>query len=395
MLNKNTENFLIKTSPHLSYKDENGLIKVKNRKTQEWFLFGDKDVKDLLNYLNEPKSYQELAYNDDKEIQEKNKEIVDNLLEWGLVSIDLELKERDCPLCGEKEYKIIIEKFDKTYNENFTYCECKSCQTIYLNPCPSERAINSIYSKIGYYSKTNKLTEGILQKSIIQKSNRIRTSIIQEVINLGPQNNILDIGCSTGEFLDYLFNKYKCNVFGLDNDHEGLKELQKRNPLIKTYEGKIENFNDDSIKYDIISAWGVIEHLHNPVKLIESSKKLLNKNGLLIFDFPNIASKTAKWDLSNWPYLNPPFHITHLNEIELIKKVKDIGYIVLNKSYDRTGSFLLKYSEFVLLFLNKFNIAYTNKYLDNIITLISQPLLGIENKLKFNSRITIILKKND
>jgi len=395
MLNKHTENFLIKTSPHLSYKDENGLIKINNRKAQEWFLFGDKDIKDLLNYLNEPKSYQELAYNDDKEIQEKNKEVIDNLLEWGLVNIDLELKERDCPLCGEKEYKIITEKFDETYDENFTYCECKSCQTIYLNPCPSERAINSIYSKIGYYSKTNKLTDGILQKRIIQKSNRIRTSIIQDVVELEQQKNFLDLGCSTGEFLNFIYCKYKCNVFGLDIDQEGLKELSKRNPQIKTYESKIENFSDDSIQYDVISAWGVIEHLNNPLKLIESSKKILNKNGLLIFDFPNVKCRTANWDIKNWPYLNPPFHINFFDKDNLLKKIKELGLELISLRYDKTGSYLLKYSETILFTLSKAKLHYRNKLLDNIVTIFSQPFIYLESKLKFNSRIvlTIINKK--
>ena len=46
-------------------------------------------------------------------------------------------------------------------------------------------------------------------------------------------------------------------------------------------------------KFDLISFNKVLEHLKNPIMLLKSSKRFLNKNGIVYIEVPDIKAK--KW----------------------------------------------------------------------------------------------------
>ena len=96
------------------------------------------------------------------------------------------------------------------------------------------------------------------------------------------KSNVLDIGCNSGEFINYLKKKKKCNVLGIDR-------VKKKNIIVSDLEKSLPNINYKNFDYIIIL--DVIEHLSSPEFFLNNLKKKIkfNKKVKIIFTTPNIA----------------------------------------------------------------------------------------------------------
>lgn len=102
-----------------------------------------------------------------------------------------------------------------------------------------------------------------------------------------PNSKVLDIGCNDGSFLNYLKNKKKCRVLGIDNILNKKKKI--KNIIKKNLDNGLPNINYNN--FDYIIMLDVIEHLSFPEKfLVDLKDKTKNNLNLtLIFSTPNIA----------------------------------------------------------------------------------------------------------
>jgi 2-polyprenyl-3-methyl-5-hydroxy-6-metoxy-1,4-benzoquinol methylase len=107
--------------------------------------------------------------------------------------------------------------------------------------------------------------------------------------NLGLHSDvkILDIGCGRGTLRKYLSFK---NIYGVDISKEALKEAKKvyLNTVQVDLDKKPIPFKDNS--FDIVVCLGVIEHIFNPLRLLQECHRALKKNGTLFLLAPNILS---------------------------------------------------------------------------------------------------------
>ena len=117
---------------------------------------------------------------------------------------------------------------------------------------------------------------------------------------------ILDISTGTGRILEKLVDKGQCTV--IDNSSEMLKviidkfgETSKLN-LVKGdfLEVKVNG------TFDIITSFRYIRHFEHKERniILNKIKTLLNENGLLIFDVPNLKTEVALRDSIGWEHFN-------------------------------------------------------------------------------------------
>lgn len=114
------------------------------------------------------------------------------------------------------------------------------------------------------------------------------------LLSIPEGSRVLDIGCSSGNFGKVLIDKKECIVDGIELDKSDFKKAQKN--LRKVYNLNIETDSIAAIKdtYDIIYFGDVIEHLVDSVTALQKVKKLLNKNGKIVFSIPNMAHSTIR-----------------------------------------------------------------------------------------------------
>ncbi len=123
------------------------------------------------------------------------------------------------------------------------------------------------------------------------KYKRRSHNIFKEIIlkNIKSQfPKILDVGCASG-IIGRLLG-HKKNIFGIEND-EALFKLAVDN-CEKVYKLNLEKLNRGDIKeegFDFIVFGDVLEHIKNPVQIIEILCERLKSDGFIIISFPNIA----------------------------------------------------------------------------------------------------------
>ena len=104
------------------------------------------------------------------------------------------------------------------------------------------------------------------------------------------KNSIIDLGCGTGDFLEYLQkNKLFMKYAGVDPSNRSLELASKKlNTDTKLIESDIENLTPEilaNIRPDLIVLRGVIHHLESPINCMKKINEILNKNDqLLIFE---------------------------------------------------------------------------------------------------------------
>jgi len=113
------------------------------------------------------------------------------------------------------------------------------------------------------------------------------------IFSLVPsKTRVLDIGCSTGTLARVLTKGKKCLVTGIDIDDNSLKKASR-------YCDRVFKCDlDDLVKldtvlaeesFDVITLGDVIEHLKYPGLLLNTLKKHLRKDGIIVASVPNSA----------------------------------------------------------------------------------------------------------
>jgi len=225
-------------------------------------------------------------------------------------------KLEHCNICGKSEFSIYLQTKDFFLTgEEFTIVKCKSCGFLFVNPRPDANEISKYYKSEEYISHSN-TKKGLLNKiyHIIRKRNHQKK---YEIISFYKQfGTILDIGCATGEFLNYL-KKQSWETMGVEPD------LDARNYANNEYGLKVmpETFLNDtsSEKFDVITMWHVLEHVHALEERVQQIKRLLTKNGIATIAVPNAGSYDAQNYGKYWAGYDLPRHIYHFTQESIIK----------------------------------------------------------------------------
>ena len=117
-----------------------------------------------------------------------------------------------------------------------------------------------------------------------------------------PQDNVLEIGCNIGTFLERVA-KVTPNVTGLDFNPVAIQRACERgvNALNESIEHHAETHPE---RYDVICAFQVFEHLTHVGAVTASAIKALKPGGKLIISVPNnepFYQRFNKYDPMNMP----------------------------------------------------------------------------------------------
>ncbi len=110
-----------------------------------------------------------------------------------------------------------------------------------------------------------------------------------EMLKYIPQTAryLLDVGCSSGKFGDYVKKNRHCEVWGIEPDK---KAAEKAGLVLDKVLNTVfdEGINLLDQKFDCILFNDVLEHLVNPFEALTLCQKYLSEKGVVVASIPNI-----------------------------------------------------------------------------------------------------------
>ncbi len=207
--------------------------------------------------------------------------------------------EVDCPVCGGNTYNIVLAdtlgknppvfgyKWTPEIRKSYRAVRCRKCSHMYSSP-----RLEDMYAHYTDVSDAGYVENAPLRAATARK-------VLQTIHKLAPSGRLLDVGCSIGDFLKEAREYY--DVEGLELSEWAADIAEEAGLTI--HRKKIEDIVGSGPQYDVITMWGVIEHLEYPAQEMAHIQKLLNPGGIVCFWTGDSGSFPAKVFGKNWWYI--------------------------------------------------------------------------------------------
>lgn len=217
--------------------------------------------------------------------------------------IENNVRHYSCPLCKSNSITFQGEiranapiYYSTTKIQLSNYPElwkCDKCKSSFIqNAVPEEDSIR-LYSMGSSEERWTKLPfEEGKTETVISKL----TSLLKD------GDKVLDIGCGSGNFLDFAQAR-GCETHGVEYSISSLRNVNDKGHI------GLSRLDEVSQKFDLITAFDVIEHLYDVPNFLNVCKTKLSSEGYLVFLTGDISCNSAMISQSNWWYVSYPEHI--------------------------------------------------------------------------------------
>ena len=237
--------------------------------------------------------------------------------------------------------------------------DCRNCKFIHVIPIPSNQELNLFYNN-EFYQKTkpNYIQDNEKEMNYLNSTFDEKLVTIEKLIS-SKSKRILDIGSGPGFFLRRA-KRRGWDVIGVEPSPLACNYAKEQN--IPTIQKFFHEVTPNEIgKFDAIHTFDVLEHVNNPIAVIEKAYSLLKKNGVIVVEVPNdfnplqkLAQKTLKkkewWvTLSSWSKNSGNIqHLNYFNFSSISDLLKRTGFkIIIKESTFPLELFLLMGQDYI------------------------------------------------
>ena len=286
-----------------------------------------------------------------------------------------------CPICTrEMKFKFVTKDYLVT-GESFDIVECEVCSIRTTTPFPDKKIIGNYYSSDDYISHDDKVSgifDSIYRLVRTYQLNK-KKKLIEKYYNK-TNGKVLDIGCGAGDFLQYMKENH-WNINGVDTSNKARKIANKK-LNIKVMDPQYWINNKE--KYDVITCWHSLEHVHEPWVYLDKIKKSLTQDGFVIVALPNYQSTDAKIYKEFWAAYDTPRHLYHFT-------IKSMDKIIKPHGLNIESIYRMNFDPFYVSMLSAKHMG--KSFMSGLINGFKSWILSIFSKDRCSSLIFII-KKN-
>jgi len=205
---------------------------------------------------------------------------ISSLLNFCLLRKSMEIV--NCNLCGSDKYRVIYSMPDTRYfiDEWFNVVECTNCGLGFVNPRPTNSEMSKYYPSI-FYDYFERERDYHLRRYSAE------AKFLQGIASEGHRL-LLDLGCANGDFPRFM-QKLGWKV-------EGVEVSQKSRTItdFKVYKQDFREIEVYEPCYDAITAWAVLEHVHDPMAYFKKAAQVLKSGGVFVFLVTNFGSLSSR-----------------------------------------------------------------------------------------------------
>jgi SAM-dependent methyltransferase len=249
-----------------------------------------------------------------------------------------------CPICSERFFRVgSAATIHPNSSCSFTLLGCSGCGHWWHNPLPTQAYLNTCYRQgslsvvgVGWSADVAKSKAAVL-------SPNFGHWVLEAEKSMLP-GRYLEIGPGNGTLLR-AFKQRGCYCLGVEPGGWGRGD-----------ENIVEDISQIpmDLKFDVVVALDVLEHVEDPVAMVEHLSQRLVAGGRLYCSFPNSESLRARIFKERWAMVRPIGHlhyfsgtsITHLmskNHLTVIQRRKHEAWMGLRAIPRALLSFLREF----------------------------------------------------
>jgi len=281
-------------------------------------------------------------------------------------------EEVNCPTCGDYEDSALIYK----RNDGVGFYKCLNCNIEYASPRLIETELLKLYegddwkdlSRYDDWTYQNWRNSKGLHYYLVKEN----IKLIKRFLNKGL--SILDVGCDIGLTVKSLEeNGYYSE--GVEISSVGA-QIAKEKTGIKVHNMELEHYKSE-IKFDGILLLDVLEHLYNPIKVLEECASHMKIGSYIFIHVPHHGGISARFK-------------RFLHKRGLKKGYKHFGFPAHIYAFDRQS---LK----AILAKSGFNVVHYESWPSSItngkVNVFNYFLVKIIKKLALSDYIICVAKK--
>lgn len=182
-----------------------------------------------------------------------------------------------CPFCGSRKTRSPFKI------SGFQHATCAKCEVVYVSPRLKDECLEKLYSN-KYYSEIyakSMIPVFKIRKELIGKRKTKQTLAFHKKAK--STLDVLDIGCGVGEVISAFKDQgHRCSA--IEVNPIAVDWLRKNQ--IEVFADSFDRF-PESRKFDVIMAWGVVEHVVNPHQFLKKVKRHLKPGGVFASEVPS------------------------------------------------------------------------------------------------------------
>ncbi len=264
-----------------------------------------------------------------------------------------------CPVCnGTGRRKAHEDLRDYAFGAapgSWTLWICADCSCGYLDPRPNQQSIGLAYSE--YYthqpsavapaeSRLARLRRRIAEAYLNEKYGASYPDVLpggSRIAQLFPRSQafldiyyarqlprathgggrLLDIGCGNGAFLQFA-SRWGWTAEGIDPDPVAVAAARSAGANVT--QATLDDVPQENGAFAHVTVSHVLEHVHDPVRLLRQCFEMLAPGGRLWLQTPNVESLGHRVFGRAWRGLEPPRHLVLFNQSALCHRLRDAGY---------------------------------------------------------------------
>ena len=257
-----------------------------------------------------------------------------------------------CPLCSGTRSRTLrrIHVRHARLEGTFRLRRCTDCELVFVSPRLDDATLATLYGEEFYFPRESPwsgIATGV--RELIQTARR---QVVEKRVRVG---RVLDLGSGDGSFVHHMAS-HGWDAIGVDFS-PAARELAIRRGLRGRYlQGSLADLELPDRSLDAVTLWQVLEHIGEPLPLLERVHALLRPGGLFVASVPNIEGLSAALTRERWWGLDVPRHLVHYTPRTLRRVVLISGFEVMDVRH-----FSLQYDPYAMLH-SSLDWAFTRRH---------------------------------
>jgi 2-polyprenyl-3-methyl-5-hydroxy-6-metoxy-1,4-benzoquinol methylase len=232
-----------------------------------------------------------------------------------------------CLLCGGERKLPVLEAADPTPGGpglRFAVVRCGECGLQFTSPRPDVSTIGRFYpAEYRPHHRARVKSRHSRRGKLAVLFGRVSE---RRGMPWHGRGRLLDFGCGGGAYLARM-HRQGWTVTGLDASAETAERARSAVGVPVLF-GTLPHSDLSPESFDVVTMWGSLEHVHDPLAVLTAARRLLAPGGRLFVAVPNIDSTAFRWFGAAWFGLDLPRHLTHFTPATLRRMLERADFRV-------------------------------------------------------------------